>query len=44
MKNVILTATLVAAALIAGSTAAFAWDSDSHYKDLYELKQLHVAF
>ena len=23
---------------------AFAWDDDSHYKDLYELKQLHAAF
>ena len=39
-----LTTTLAAAAMIAGSAGAFAWDNDSHYKDLYELKQLHAAF
>jgi hypothetical protein len=46
MKKVTLTATLAAAALIAGSTAAFAWDNDndSLYQDLYLLKELHVAF
>jgi hypothetical protein len=46
MKKVILSTTLAAAAMIAGSAAAFAWDNgnDSHYKDLYELKQLHAAF
>jgi hypothetical protein len=38
-----LTTNLAAVALIAGSTAAFAGD-DSHYRDLYELKQLHAAF
>src|ERR1700688_4363541 len=45
MKRVTLTIALAAAAMIAGSTAAIADDEhDSHYKDLYELKQLHVAF
>jgi hypothetical protein len=45
MKKITLTITLAAAAMIAGSTAAIADDEhDSHYKDLYELKQLHVAF
>jgi hypothetical protein len=34
----------IAAILIGGSTATFADDGGSHYKDLYELKQLHVAF
>jgi hypothetical protein len=28
----------------AGLMTAFAWDDDSHYKDLYELKLLHAAF
>jgi hypothetical protein len=42
MKNIFLT--VAAVAMIAGSTAAVADDNDSHYKDLYELKQLHVAF
>jgi hypothetical protein len=48
MKIAILTATLAAVLTIAGSTVTFAddrsHDDDSHYKDLYELKQLHVAF
>jgi hypothetical protein len=46
MKKVTLTATLAAVAMITGSTAAFAgdYDNDSHYKDLYEIKQLHAAF
>jgi hypothetical protein len=45
MKKVTLTATLAAVAMITGSTA-FAWDNDhdSRYKDLYEIKELHVAF
>jgi hypothetical protein len=43
MKKSTLMTMLTAVALIAGSTTAFAWD-DSHYKDLYELKQLHSAF
>jgi hypothetical protein len=36
--------TLAAMATVMGSGAALADDQDSHYKDLYELKQLHVAF
>jgi hypothetical protein len=44
MKKVTLTATLAAVVMITGSTAAFAWDNDSHYKDLYETKELHVDF
>jgi len=48
MKKVKLTTILAAAAMIAGSTAAFAddWrhDDDSKYNDLYELKELHAAF
>ena len=49
MKKVRLTTILAAVAMIAGSTAAFAdnddWhNSDSYYKDLYDLRQLHVAF
>jgi hypothetical protein len=43
MKKLTATAAL-AAALFGGSMTAFAWDGDSHYKDLYELKQLHAAF
>ena len=40
-----VTTTLAAMAIIAGSAAATADDEqDSNYKDLYELKQLHVAF
>lgn len=46
MKKLTLTTTFAAVAMLAGSTTAFAWDNDndSHYKDLYELKQLHVDF
>src|SRR5579859_5516037 len=44
MKKSTLTITLAAAAMIAGSTIALADDDGSQYKDLYELKQLHVAF
>lgn len=43
MKRTILTMTFVAA-MIAGSATASAWDNDSHYKDIDELKQLHAAF
>ncbi|MGH7744489.1 MAG: hypothetical protein ACREQ5_06660 [Candidatus Dormibacteria bacterium] len=39
-----VTTTLAAVAMIAGSAAVFADHHESHYKDLYELKQLHVAF
>jgi hypothetical protein len=39
-----LTTTLAAAAMIAGSTAAFAGDHDSRYRDIDELKQLHIDF
>src|SRR5215469_10583012 len=35
--------TLAALASVMGSSAVLAQD-DSHYKDLYDLKQLHVAF
>jgi hypothetical protein len=42
--KLIITTTLAAMAMIAGSRATFADDHDSHYKDLYELKQLHIAF
>jgi hypothetical protein len=43
--KIIPTTTVVAVAMIAGSTAAFAADDDSHhYRDIDELKQLHVAF
>ncbi|MGP8164166.1 MAG: hypothetical protein ACLQAR_01495 [Steroidobacteraceae bacterium] len=44
MKSIVLESTVAAVAMIAGSMTAFAWDNDSHYKDLYELKQLHSAF
>lgn len=36
--------TLAAMAAVLGAGAALANEHDSHYKDLYELKQLHVAF
>src|SRR5208283_1860813 len=42
MKKVTLTTTLAAAAMFARSMTAFAWD-DLHYKDLYEIKELHDA-
>lgn len=50
MKKVTLTITFAAAAILAGSTVGLAhadedWHSDSqHYKDLVELKQLHIDF
>jgi hypothetical protein len=44
MKKIILKTTLAAVAVMAGSTTAFAWDNDAHYKDLYELRQLHTKF
>jgi hypothetical protein len=39
-----VTAALAAVALIAGSMTAFADDDRANYRDLYELKQLHVDF
>jgi hypothetical protein len=42
--KVTITATLAAVAMIAGSLTAFADDDRADYRDLYELKQLHVAF
>ena len=41
-----LTGTITLAAIITamGAGTALADEHDSHYKDLYELKQLHVAF
>ena len=39
-----VTTTLAAAAMVAGPGAALAHEHSSHYQDLYELKQLHVAF
>ena len=50
MKKVSLTTALAAFALIAGSSASFAENDDWHgndngrYKDLYDIKELHVAF
>jgi hypothetical protein len=44
MKIATFATAVAVAAMIAGSTAAFADRDDSHYKDLYELKQLHTAF
>jgi hypothetical protein len=44
MKKAALTSTFAAVAMIATSTTALASDNDSHYKDLYELKQLHSEF
>lgn len=39
-----LTTSLAAVVMIAGSTAVFSGDHDSRYRDIDELKQLHVAF
>ena len=39
-----LTTALAAAAVIAGSTSAFAGEYDEHYRDIVELKQLHIDF
>jgi hypothetical protein len=46
MKKIAVTATLAAVAMIAASPAVLADrdDHDSNYKDLYDLKQLHVSF
>jgi len=44
MKKLTMTTAFAAAAMIAGSTTTFADDHESHYKDLYELKELHTAF
>jgi hypothetical protein len=48
MKKPKMTTILAAVAMIAGSSAFADTDdwhnSDSYYKDLYELRQLHVAF
>jgi hypothetical protein len=43
MKKVTITSALAAAAMIAGSMAAFA-DDDSRASDIVALKELHVAF
>jgi hypothetical protein len=43
VKTIKLTSIVAAATLIVGSTA-FAHDDDWRYKDIDELKQLHVAF
>jgi hypothetical protein len=40
--KILATAALVAMTM--GSTTAFADDHESHYKDLYDLKELHAAF
>jgi hypothetical protein len=44
MKKITLVFALAAVVMTAGSTVALADDDGSHYKDLYELKQLHEAF
>jgi hypothetical protein len=43
MKFTVAT-TMIAIAMMAGSAASFGDNQDSHYKDLYELKELHAAF
>ena len=43
MKHTV-TIALAALATVMGSSATLADEHHSHYKDLYELKQLHVAF
>jgi hypothetical protein len=43
MKLTVAT-TMIAVALMASSVASFGDDHDSHYRDLYELKELHAAF
>ncbi len=40
----IAAAAMLAVAALVGAGAASADEPDSHYRDLYELKQLHVAF
>jgi hypothetical protein len=45
MKKVTMAIVFAAAVImIAGSMSTHAGDNDGHYKDLYELKQLHFAF
>jgi hypothetical protein len=44
MKWRLTTITLAAMATCMGSSAVFADEQDSHFRDLYELKELHVAF
>ncbi|HTV95846.1 MAG TPA: hypothetical protein VME42_07570 [Steroidobacteraceae bacterium] len=44
MKKVTLTAAVAGLTLMAGSVSAFAWGDEARYKDLYEIKELHVAF
>jgi len=39
-----VTVALAAIAAVMGASAALADEHNSHYRDLYELKQLHVAF
>jgi hypothetical protein len=43
-KTLVLCVVLCALVVIAGSIRVFAWNEDPHYKDLYELKQLHANF
>jgi hypothetical protein len=43
-EPLVLCVVLCALVAIAGSIRVFAWNDDPHYKDLYELKQLHAAF
>jgi hypothetical protein len=42
--QLIVPITLAAMITVLGTSAALADEHQSHYKDLYELKQLHVAF
>jgi hypothetical protein len=39
-----LATTVIGIAMLAGSAASFGDAHDSHYQDLYELKELHAAF
>jgi len=42
--KVTVTIALAVMTTVMGSSAVLADEPDSHYKDLYELKQLHIAF
>jgi hypothetical protein len=44
VKKITMTTAFAAATMIAGPMTTFAGDSDSSYKELYELKLLHEAF
>lgn len=44
MKKTRLITFFMANALALGSMTASAWDDDSHYRDLDELRQLHASF